>query len=197
MATASPPLHAYSDAPEVLLTQRQESGLETVEHSTLEHVGAGGEAWKYAGQPYSTLQIQDQSMEGWKQVVDTPTPGSPTEDTPVLPGNGRGVLTIHRRRRKWYILGGIGGILAIIAIIVGCVVGLRNRDGGNRSVLILTAHTITSEPTTNNPQAAAPTTPPPPPEQVSAATPSVRKSSPSRRTTPRAGSSSSHAARTT
>ncbi|KAB5563124.1 hypothetical protein GE09DRAFT_1219700 [Coniochaeta sp. 2T2.1] len=131
-ATCPLPSQAYSDAPEVVTHHHQESGLETVEHSTLEAAG-GAETWKYAGQPYSTLETQDPSLEQWKRVVvTTPTPGNPAEDTPALPGNGRGTfMSRHRRRRKWYILGGIGGILAIIAIVVGCVVGLRNRDEGD------------------------------------------------------------------
>src|SRR4051812_13553255 len=115
--TNSPPLHLqnYSDAPEVVPDQG--SGLEPVVHSTLEH---------HPG--------YDASPELWtkKQDAATPAPASPTENSPALgtddvQAHGETAQNKKRRRRKWFVLGGIAIVLAIVAIVLGCVLGLRHK----------------------------------------------------------------------
>jgi hypothetical protein len=130
--TNDPPvhLHAYSDAPEVVPHQEEESpGLETVAHSTLEP----------AQQDHSTLEPHpgsyDTSPELWKQGggggATTPTPASPKEDTRALGIDGHqgraARIRSRRRRRKWLVLGGVAAVLAVVGIVLGCVPGLRKK----------------------------------------------------------------------
>jgi hypothetical protein len=126
--------YVYSDAPEVV--HHAEPGLEPIEHSTLEPVLAeAGEERKHDSQQYSNLEHHphpyDASRPYWKQDP-IPTAGSPTENTPALRSDedsrAQGGAGHVRRRKKWYLVGGLLAILAIIAIVLGCVLGLRKKD---------------------------------------------------------------------
>lgn len=147
MATNNSHAWAYSDAPEAVgVVPLQQPGLELVEHSTLEAVRPGEEeeAWKLTGQQDSTLEPNpdnDNTSAGHWNREATPTSKSPAENTPALANEARPAWDedggIHseekalqprcRNRRKWYTCGGLVAILAIAAIVLGCVLGLRSK----------------------------------------------------------------------